>query len=412
MINVNGVSYTVIVITEKNLQLNITQAVDDLGWEEEEDELAMKVHFDMYNAKYNGSRLSSLVKIGVIVAVKGYWSSGKGICAMGNIIECERKTSKSDEVFSIAAYDNLYNLQKSSDNVYFAKGKKTKSILTSIFKSWGITIAKYTGPNVAHSKILYKNKKLGDIIRSVLDEAKKKGGCAAIVRSVETKIQIIEKGSNTEIYHFEGNNATEVSHKTSIANIVTRVKIVSSENSDGAPKVEATVNGKTQYGVFQKIITHSKSDNLSDSKKEAKEILEEEGDVEDTSKLIAPDVPCVRKGDVIHAFVGALNGFYLVNSIQHNAKTGKMTMEVEKFTPKVASSNPSGNKKTYKVGDVVSFKGGTHYVSSSTGSKGYKAKAGKAKITIKNPGSAHPWHLRHTDSKSNVYGWVDEGTFE
>lgn len=42
LINVNNVSYTVIVITEKKLQLNITQAVEELGWEENEDELAMK----------------------------------------------------------------------------------------------------------------------------------------------------------------------------------------------------------------------------------------------------------------------------------------------------------------------------------------------------------------------------------
>lgn len=418
MVNISNVSYTVIVITEKKLQLDITQAVENLGWEEGEDELAMKIHFDMYNAKYNGSRLSSLVKIGAIVGVKGYWGSGKGICAMGNIIECERKTSKSDEVFNVVAYDNLYNLQKSSDNVYFAKGKKTKSILTSIFKSWGISIAKYSGPDVAHSKILYKNKKLGEIIRGVLDEAKKKGGCAAIVRSVETKIQVVEKGSNTEIFHFEGNSATEVSHKTSIANIVTRVKIISSEDKDGAPKLEATVNGKTQYGVFQKIITHSKSDNLSDTKNEAKEILDEDGDVKDTSKLLAPDVPCIRKGDMIHAVVGTLNGFYLVNSIQHNAKAGKMTMEVEKFTPRVVSEKKkeTKKKKNYKVGDVVYFKGGTHYRSSWPDAKGYKAKAGKAKITFdpncRGNGKAHPWHLVHVGSESNVHGWVDEGTFE
>ena len=67
----------------------------------------------------------------------------------------------------------------------------------------------------------------------------------------------------------------------------------------------------------------------------------------------------------------------------------------------------------YNVGDIVNFHGGTHYVSSYPGSKGYKARAGKAKITIKNgSGKAHPWHLIHTDSGSNVYGWVDDGTFD
>ena len=81
MINVNNVSYTVIVITEKKLQLNITQAVEELGWEENEDELAMKIHFNMYNALYNKERLSSLVKINSVVVVKAYWGSGKGIVA-------------------------------------------------------------------------------------------------------------------------------------------------------------------------------------------------------------------------------------------------------------------------------------------------------------------------------------------
>lgn len=419
MINVNNVSYTVIVITEKKLQLNITQAVEELGWEENEDELAMKIHFNMYNALYNKERLSSLVKINAIVAVKAYWGSGKGIVAMGNIIECERKVSKSDDVFNVVAYDNLFNLQKSSDNVYFASGKKTKSILTAIFKSWGITISKYTGPNVAHKKILLKNKKLGDIIREILDEAKKKGGGAAIVRSVETKIQVVAKGSNTDIYHFSGDVSSQVSHKTSIANLVTRVKIVTSGKADEAAKVEATVNGKTQYGVFQSIVTKSKSDKLNDAKKEAKEILEEKGSPKITSKLIAPDIPCVRKGDMIHAKVGSLNGFYLVNSIQHNAKNGQMTMEVEKTSEpgtKKATPKATSKKKTYKVGDIVTFKGGKHYDSSGAGARGYTAKPGKAKITLgpncPGNGKVHPWHLIHTDNKSNVYGWVDEGTFE
>lgn len=174
MINVNNVSYTVIVITEKKLQLNITQAVEELGWEENEDELAMKIHFNMYNALYNKERISSLVKINSIVAVKAYWGSGKGIVAMGNIVECERKVSKSDDIFNVVAYDNLFNLQKSSDNVYFAAGKKTKSVLTAIFESWGITISKYTGPDVAHKKILFKNKRLGDTFGKFLTKLRKK----------------------------------------------------------------------------------------------------------------------------------------------------------------------------------------------------------------------------------------------
>lgn len=79
---------------------------------------------------------------------------------------------------------------------------------------------------------------------------------------------------------------------------------------------------------------------------------------------------------------------------------------------KQRAANPSA-KKGYAVGDIVNFHGGTHYYSSYPGAKGYSARAGKAKITIANgSGKAHPWHLIHTDSGSNVYGWVDDGTFD
>lgn len=87
----------------------------------------------------------------------------------------------------------------------------------------------------------------------------------------------------------------------------------------------------------------------------------------------------------------------------------------QKKNKKKNSKKKKETKKTYKVGDIVQFKGGTHYVSSYSSAKGYPARAGTAKITkdpnCKGNGKAHPWHLIHTDSSSNVYGWVDEGTF-
>lgn len=89
---------------------------------------------------------------------------------------------------------------------------------------------------------------------------------------------------------------------------------------------------------------------------------------------------------------------------------------IKKYAVKEVKKSSGGGKKSYKVGDIVNFHGGTHYVSSWPGSRGYSARAGKAKITLgpdcKGNGKAHPWHLIHTGSDSNVYGWVNEGTFD
>lgn len=74
------------------------------------------------------------------------------------------------------------------------------------------------------------------------------------------------------------------------------------------------------------------------------------------------------------------------------------------------SSTPSN---TYKVGDIVTFKGNVHYTSSGKGATGHTCKGGKAKITAINAGSAHPYHLKAVAGKgATVYGWVNAGTFK
>lgn len=73
---------------------------------------------------------------------------------------------------------------------------------------------------------------------------------------------------------------------------------------------------------------------------------------------------------------------------------------------------PSGSW-TPKVGDIVNFTGNRHYQSANA-TTGPSCKAGKAKITqIYQVGkSKHPYHLvAVTGGGSNVYGWVDEGSF-
>lgn len=77
------------------------------------------------------------------------------------------------------------------------------------------------------------------------------------------------------------------------------------------------------------------------------------------------------------------------------------------------STKASNKKKNYKVGDVVTFNGGKHYVSSTASSPASTGLSpGPAKIEYTNPGSKHPWCLVTTDwSKTHVWGWVDDGTF-
>lgn len=61
---------------------------------------------------------------------------------------------------------------------------------------------------------------------------------------------------------------------------------------------------------------------------------------------------------------------------------------------------------TVKIGDIVEYKGKMQY-GSSTAATGTAASPGKAKVTNIATGAKHPYHVIHTDGKSNVYGWVN-----
>ena len=70
------------------------------------------------------------------------------------------------------------------------------------------------------------------------------------------------------------------------------------------------------------------------------------------------------------------------------------------------------NNYTPSVGDIVTFKGTTHY-SNSNSTKAVSCKPGKAKVTAIAKNTKHPYHLqRISGSTSTVYGWVNAADIE
>ena len=89
----------------------------------------------------------------------------------------------------------------------------------------------------------------------------------------------------------------------------------------------------------------------------------------------------------------------------------RITLNKVEAEPAPAPTEPV-KPREYKVGDIVTFKGDTHYKSADA-STGYKCKGGPAEITQTHKGGKHPWHLVRVSGKgATVYGWVDEGSFE
>jgi len=412
MIDISKIKYRLVLMTENKKQYNIKDYAESLGWEENDGELAVRISFTVKNEKTSAGLISSLAKPGCLVGIFAEHGSTDEEVARGYITDWKPTVSGSEDKLDVVCYDELYNLQESQDYIYYSSGIGTKSAITKIFDDWEIPMEKYEGPDITHGKLVYKTEMLSEVLLDILEDAKKKGGGEAMIRADKGKVSVLEWGSNKTVYHFEVDNTKMASHKMSTSGMVTRVKVIGQEEDDGRSSVEALVNGLTKYGIRQKIYVRGKDDSVSNAQSAAQDIIDEKGQVKEEITVQSPDVPFIRKGDLVHVTVGTLNDYFFVKGIRHDADTGSMNMDLKKAVTQTVKDNQT-TKKSYNIGDIVNFKGGTHYVSSYPGSTGYSARAGKAKITIKDgSGKAHPWHLIHTDGGSNVYGWVDEGTFD
>lgn len=402
MIDINNVKYKVILVPATGKQLNITDIVESAGWEENKGELAMRITLSLKNELYNGKSISTIAKPGCLVGIFADYGNKSEEVARGIIMTWAPATTNSKESLVLTCYDEVYYLQKSQDNIYYTSGTGTKSAIMKIFDNWKIPVDEYHGPNVKHGKLVYKSESLSDVILDILDDAVKKGASKYIIRSIKGKVSILPRGSNKIVYHFNADNTVSVKNTWSTTEMVTRVKVIGQEDDDGKTSVEAVVNGQTQYGIRQKIYTRPKDDSVDAAKTAAKEILEEKGDIKKTTTLEAPDIPYIRKGDLIHVKAGILNGYYYVLGIRHEAASAKMILDIES-TEESTFKIKKEESKEFNKGDSVILNGAV-YVDSYGNGKGMTFKNYKGKITIKVSISRKcPYHVDHI-------GWVYPNT--
>ena len=151
--------YTVILLTEKNKQYDISGCVSDLSWEEPKKELAARISFTAKNDKTSKGLISSLAKPGRYIFLMYSYNGGKNKEAVrGRIIEWNPSAKSSSQQLKVKVYDTLYDLQESSDNLYFKSGTRTKAVITQIFKRWKIPMGKYNPMRAGGNEPVAKGK--------------------------------------------------------------------------------------------------------------------------------------------------------------------------------------------------------------------------------------------------------------
>ena len=325
-----------------------------------------------------------------------------------------RQTQSSKKDLSFTSYDNGIYLANNKDTFVY-EGKTASDIFRDCCNRFGLPMGEvaectYKIPELTKSKTT-----AFDTIADALSLDFDATGIRHYITSQNGKISLLTRRENILQWVIEtGKNLASYSYTKSIEKIRTRVKMVSKEGTTLAEKSKNDLEKK--IGIFQEIDKPDESLSSAQINDLVKGILEEKSTPERSLDVEAMGIDDVISGIGVYIIIPELSlarTFY-VDSDTHIFKDNLHTMSLKlNYANDLSNKDKNaGDDGDHKIGDIVWFNGGYHYVSSTADKPtGGKCEAGSAKITLIAKGAKHPWHLIHTDNRTRVYGWVDHGTF-
>lgn len=327
------------------------------------------------------------------------------------------QTQSNKKMLTFTAYDNGIYLANNKDTFTY-ENKTASEVFKDCCTRFGLPMGEVANCSYKIPELTKSKTTAFDAIADALSLDFDATGIRHYVASEKGKLKLLTRRENIMQWVIEvGQNLSTYTYTRSIESIKTRVKMVSKEGTTLAEKKNASLEKK--IGVFQEIDKPDESLTTAQINDLISSILDEKSTPERTLNVEAIGIAEIISGIGVYIIIpelGLSRTFY-VDEDTHVFEDNKHTMTLKlnyanDLAKEEKSSGDAGGSKDYKVGDVVQFNGGYHYVSSAASNPtGSKCKAGPAKITLIAKGAKHPWHLIHTDGSSRVYGWVDDGTF-
>lgn len=325
------------------------------------------------------------------------------------------QTQSHQKKLQFTAYDNGIYLANNKDTFCY-ENKTASDVFRDCCARFGLPVGEVAKCSYKIPELTKSKTTAFDAIADALSLDFDATGIRHYVASSKGKLSLLTRRENILQWVIEvGQNITSYSYSRSIEDIKTRVKMVSKEGTTVAEKSNAELEKK--IGIFQEIDQPDESLTAAQVNDLIASIMEEKGTPERTLSVEAMGIAEVISGIGVYIIIpelGISRTFY-VDEDTHTFEDNKHTMSLKLNYANDLAKEEKGAEdsgKDYKVGDVVQFNGGYHYVSSTASNPtGSKCAAGPAKITLIAKGAKHPWHLIHTDSSTRVYGWVDDGTF-
>ena len=313
---------------------------------------------------------------------------------------------------SVKAYDNGIYLANNKDTFNYTN-KKASEIFVDICNRFQLPYTTVADTGYVIPELPKPKTTALDAILDALSLTFKATGIRYYVMSSGGKLSLIRRRENLLQWVIEtGVNLESYDYSVSIEKIKTRIKLLSKEDTVVAEAANAEL--EKLIGVFQDIDKPDDNMEQANITDMVKAMLDEQSLPDKSLSISALGLPDVISGIGVFVTIkelGISKSFYIdedTHTFEGNHHMMKLKLNLATDTDKpLGKSTVSSGGGDFKVGDVVQFLGGPHYIASTASSPTNSPKAGPAKITIIAKGAPHPYHVIHTDSQSTVYGWVD-----
>lgn len=320
------------------------------------------------------------------------------------------------------AYDNGIYLSNNRDTFCY-ENKTADAIFKDVCTRFGLPMGEVAACSYAIPDLTKSKTTAWDAIADALSLEFDNTGRRYYVFSEKGVLSLRRRRDNITQWVLEVNaNISRYTLDKSIEKVRTRIKLLSSEGTVLAEAKDEALEKK--IGIMQEIETPDESLNSAQINELANSLLAEQKLPTKTLSL-----------NNVLGLTDVISGIGCFVIIPHTDLNRTLYVEQDSHTftgdshfmaLKLVFASDAGKDDEdpaqehtgeYNVGDVVNFNGGYHYVSSTAKSPvGGNRKAGPARIEHKKIGAPHPYSLvggayNNLDGDSNVYGWVDEGSF-
>ena len=269
----------------------------------------------------------------------------------------------------VKAYDNAYYLANNKDSFCYTN-KTATDIFNDCMSRLGMTgnavDTSYVIPELPKAKTTYY-----DVMLDALSTTYKATGERYYISSENGTIYLRKRVENAMQWVLEAgssqSNLTSYEYSKSIEKIRTRVRLLSKEDAIVYEKANTELESK--IGTFMEVKSVDDSYTAAQMQELVESIFDEKGTPEQSLKVSGMGVSEAVSGKCVYVIIphlGLKRSFFIdEDTHKYTRESHTMTLKLNFAEPVTKSSGSTQTSSEHKIGDVVQFNGGYHYVNSA-----------------------------------------------